>query len=288
MLSIARWCNDVAIVFTRSDLTWSRKLLLLSEYYALHLRVRVFGLKSQKVRFNGMHFHASSLTNLLTIIREVFIYGDYYFSTKKKDPTIIDCGANIGVSCLFYKSIYPNAQITAFEPSKRNFVSLENNVKSNNLEYVTLVCAAAAKDVGERVFWESDTRPGSSTLVDGVKEAKSKTGKHRFTESLVRTVKLSTYVIDTVDCLKMDIEGAESEVLHELEDAGVLHNIKRIIFEFHQNESNVSNKLTDVLCLLERNGYGVAIINNEIQGLSEDVKNTTSRHFLIRADRNEN
>jgi FkbM family methyltransferase len=49
---------------------------------------------------------------------------------------ILDCGANIGMATLFFKWLYPNARIDAFEPDPKTFQLLENNVKQNHLTNV--------------------------------------------------------------------------------------------------------------------------------------------------------
>ena len=40
----------------------------------------------------------------------------------------IDCGANIGISILFFKKQYPDCTIMAFEPNPHAFPLLEKNV----------------------------------------------------------------------------------------------------------------------------------------------------------------
>ena len=51
------------------------------------------------------------------LYREVFAEREYWFATDNPRPLILDCGSNIGMAILFFKSLYPDAEITAFEPA---------------------------------------------------------------------------------------------------------------------------------------------------------------------------
>ncbi|HKZ65867.1 MAG TPA: hypothetical protein VJ111_05915, partial [Chitinophagaceae bacterium] len=46
---------------------------------------------------------------------EMFKEKVYKFTSSKKNPYIIDCGSNIGMSILYFKSLYPEARILGFE-----------------------------------------------------------------------------------------------------------------------------------------------------------------------------
>jgi FkbM family methyltransferase len=43
-------------------------------------------------------------------------------------------GANIGMSVVFFKSLYADAEVLAFEPDPRTFSQLEENVQANRLK----------------------------------------------------------------------------------------------------------------------------------------------------------
>ena len=49
-------------------------------------------------------------------VKELFIDEIYKFNPENNTPYIIDCGAYIGTSVLFFKDNYPDAKILAFEP----------------------------------------------------------------------------------------------------------------------------------------------------------------------------
>jgi FkbM family methyltransferase len=66
----------------------------------------------------------------------------YYFETDNPLPFIIDAGAQIGMSTLYFKKQYPGAEIVAIEPNTINFKLLEENIWENQLDNVTTIQAA--------------------------------------------------------------------------------------------------------------------------------------------------
>lgn len=46
--------------------------------------------------------------------KEIFFDEIYKFKTQKNNPIIIDCGANAGISILYFKKLYPNSEIIAY------------------------------------------------------------------------------------------------------------------------------------------------------------------------------
>src|SRR5215203_7438092 len=73
---------------------------------------------------------------LLHTYQELFVNEIYKFKADTSTPVIIDCGANIGLSILYFKKIYKQAQIEAFEPDGKNFELLVQNCNINGLQQV--------------------------------------------------------------------------------------------------------------------------------------------------------
>jgi len=89
--------------------------------------------------FRVVYAHQEEFDNLCG---EIFGDGAYRFDCRRAAPRIVDCGAHIGLSVLYFKRRWPRAQITAFEPSPDTFALLERNLGSNGLADVELVNAA--------------------------------------------------------------------------------------------------------------------------------------------------
>src|SRR5947207_15012797 len=84
---------------------------------------------------------------------EIFKINQYHFSCKTDTPFIIDCGAHIGLSVLYFKRCYPQAQIIAFEPNHATFQILECNIRQNHIQDVHLINAAVGDSDGEIPFY---------------------------------------------------------------------------------------------------------------------------------------
>jgi hypothetical protein len=67
---------------------------------------------------------------------------------------------------------------------------------------------------------------------------------------------LSNYIHGDIDCLKLDIEGAEDKVLRELEQSKKIAHIRYMIVEYHHHILKDTDVLSGSLSLLERNGFG--------------------------------
>jgi hypothetical protein len=72
----------------------------------------------------------------------------------------------------------------------------------------------------------------------------------------VKTTKLSTHLNDTqYDFAKIDIEGAEYELVKDLHENGKLGKINQYIFEYHHNVKDAHFHLSDFLIPFERSGF---------------------------------
>ena len=81
-----------------------------------------------------------------------------------------------------------------------------------------------------------------------------KLGTH-FTKVKIPSIRLSEYIVNKVDLLKIDAEGSELEILTDLDKAKRFGEIDRIIIEYHHNGLNRRNAIDLVLEVLRRNGY---------------------------------
>jgi hypothetical protein len=156
---------------------------------------------------------------------------------------IIDCGANIGLSVLYFKSICPSAHITAFEPDRHNFELLTKNCIVNNLKQVDLVEAAVWKENTQLKFIAQGGM--DSKISEGAEEG-----------ILVKAYSLIDYLQDPVDFLKLDIEGAEFEVLKNIEE--YMDKIATLFIEYHGSFSQ-TNELIAILDMVQKAGFYVYI-----------------------------
>lgn len=176
---------------------------------------------------------------------EIFKRENYKFSTDKKNPFIIDCGSNIGLSLIYFKQLFPAAQIICFEPDPAIFSVLKGNSEKLGLNQVTLLNKALSDEKGNISFV---TEGGfSGRIADSISNQKT-------VEVEVDT--LSQYINREVDFLKIDIEGHELRVLQEIESK--LQLVHRLFIEYHSMLGE-DQPLDKILIILKNAGYRVHI-----------------------------
>lgn len=175
------------------------------------------------------------------MLRELFLKQIYAFRCKKESPFIIDGGANIGMSLIYFKQLFPQAHILAFEPDAKIFACLEKNVQSFGLQGVELL---------QKGLWsEETTLQFHSEGADGGR-IDSQAGQR------IDTTRLSNFLQKPVDFLKLDIEGAELEVLKEAEEQ--LPLVQQLFVEYHSFIGQ-EQTLDELLAILRRQGFRVYV-----------------------------
>jgi FkbM family methyltransferase len=136
--------------------------------------------------------------NDLHVTREVF--GDQVYDVAIESPRVIlDLGANIGASVLWFHRRWPRAEIHAVEPDRRSLDKLRRN--AGHIEQVTVHELAVADRDGSAEFWEAERGWSSSLYGDG--------GTRTEVEVVTLPTLLGRIGVDQVDVLKLDVEGAE-------------------------------------------------------------------------------
>jgi len=200
----------------------------------------------------GFHVECFDYTSFVFLFEEIFLRRDYQFNAATERPLILDCGSNIGMATLYFKRLYPQARIVAFEPSPRTFATLARNVARNGLADVRLHNIALASFAGTAEFYEHEDFPGS-----GKNSLRPERAGRRSLPVEARP--LSEFIRERVDFLKMDIEGAEEGVLQELASSGALRLIRQMVIEYHHHIDPAEDRLSHALALLEKHGFGYQV-----------------------------
>lgn len=165
--------------------------------------------------------------------REVWGANSYYVELEEADPVIIDGGAHIGLTTLYFKRLFPNSKIIAFEPFPESVEIFRKNIYENQLEGVELREEAIAEHEGIKdFFYDSSENKWFSTasLINGAWNQEQQSSKMR-----VKTVTLSSLLEQyQPNLVKLDIEGAEEKVIWEARDA--INNCQHYLIEFHPIE----------------------------------------------------
>jgi FkbM family methyltransferase len=194
---------------------------------------------------------AYSLPTLAFLFREVFVDLDYHFVSDSPEPFILDCGSNIGMSLLFFKTLYPQSTVIGFEPARQTFELLKHNVDRNHLPGVTVHQCAVGDSDTPIAFFET-TVPGSPT-------ASIRAPRGGEQPVMVPQVRLSQFVDREVDFLKLDVEGAEWNVVNDLVSTGKLRSFRHMVIEYHHHIEPEDDRLSAFLLELERHGFGYQV-----------------------------
>jgi len=217
-----------------------RPALQLSFDQLEQLKTQPFGTKGT-IQIDGRPFTYHDAASFYTTWQEIFENELYKFNSKTAQPFILDCGANMGLSVLYFAKNYPGAHIIAFEPDQEIFKVLEGNVASFSLSNVSLVNKAVWESETTLTFYTDNGMAGS---VENI--YRNQSPQH------VATVRLSQYLNKKVDLLKMDIEGAEYTVLKDC--ISQLKNVEHIFVEYH-SFTEKEQHLEEILLILKNAGF---------------------------------
>ena len=167
----------------------------------------------------GFVFRIPDAASFLASWDEIFGRDIYNFHHPGETPRILDCGANVGVSCLYFLRRFSSPRITAFEPDPKIFSYLNENLAISGAKNVEIINKGVWSSNTTLRFQAEGADAGRIDIIAGSNAIE------------IQTVRLKEYLNETVDLLKMDIEGAETEVI--LDSVPCLRNVKNIFVEYH-------------------------------------------------------
>lgn len=219
--------------------------LYLLKYYKIYKLYRFSRFTRTHSDLLGPDLVIADSASFVSMYKELFEKEIYRFKSKTEQPCIIDCGANIGLSVLYFKRLYPKAKIVAFEADPEIYSICQENLLRMNLQGVEMIPKA--------VWHEESVLNFYSEGADGGRLAQA-TDRGRFVE--VTTVRLGKWLEQKVDFLKLDIEGAEFEVLNDVKNQ--LANVERIFVEYHSFVGQ-RQRLDELLKILIDSGFRLHI-----------------------------
>lgn len=185
-----------------------------------------------------------------------------YKNIRLIDPKyIIDAGANIGTSAIFFSRRYPAAKIIAIEPEQSNFELLVKNTSS--IKNITRINAAlwgvpARKEIKNRFTGQW------GYTVSNTEEQSELTGQE--IDCITMDMLMEDYGIKNIDFVKMDIEGGEKNVFEH--SSTWIDNVKVLTVELHDRIcigcSRAFYLATENFSLLEKHGEKVTIYKDNL------------------------
>ncbi|TWU25462.1 31-O-demethyl-FK506 methyltransferase FkbM [Novipirellula galeiformis] len=207
----------------------------------------------QRMKFRSYKLLFENQASAESMVRQIDEFPSF-FTPKVDRPLIIDCGANIGVSVLEWKTRWPGSEIICFEPDPFAFQILQKNIDLNDVPSVRCINAAVSDREDTVPFYgevsaRGDARGNSIDAAWGQREGTA--------ESMVKCKRLSSYIaMRDVSFLKLDIEGAEQRVLVEIADQ--LDRVEAIYVEVHETDDSVEyNSAAQIEQLLKDTGFHV-------------------------------
>ncbi|WP_129677906.1 FkbM family methyltransferase [Candidatus Chloroploca sp. Khr17] len=171
--------------------------------------------------------HLRLRTSDFRIYGQVMARGEYDLPLCRTPKIVVDAGANIGLTAVYFANRFPTARILAIEPEAANF----NLLCKNAAAYPQIIPIHAA-------LWDVPTRlelvgtPGLYGAIHvqrtGQPSAMPVLGQ---VDTVTLTQLMEDFQLDFIDLLKVDIESAEREVFAEA--APWIDQIGVIIVELH-------------------------------------------------------
>ena len=174
------------------------------------------------------------------------------------EGVFVDIGANIGAVSIFVDSFNKDRdhnnkiKVYAVEPEPNNLYLLNKNIENNPVENITVVNNAIWH---EEKMVSISSRGGNSSIVNLENEIKTDVA------AITMEQLFSLHNIKEVDVMKIDIEGAEFDLIINT-PAETLAKIKRLVLEFDKSFDGSFGKMVEKLA----KQFGIEILGSPERG----------------------
>lgn len=262
MLTILRKNSIVSCEISKAEDVY--KLDLGQQWNELQAAASSDEVPTRRFSILNSEMRIGNASDILVQFREIILHQQYRFVARNRAPFIIDGGSNAGMAILYFKWLYPDCQILAFEPNPVMFDICRSNIEHNGWEGVTLLPYALSDFDGESSLHIIKSIPMASSLSSCVLECSNSNGH---AVAVVPTRRLSGFVEHNVDFLKLDIEGMEGAVLNE--SKAMLNQIQSGFIEYHHHNKSTSNSLAKILAILEGASFVYRLVDQPGSALGE-------------------
>jgi FkbM family methyltransferase len=167
-------------------------------------------------------------TTDISTYKQVLVLLQYEFDKPEAPRFIIDAGANIGLSAVYFANRFPQAKIVAIEPEDSNYRMLCENVEP--YRQVMPLRAALWRENEDLLLFDSGHGNHGFQVADN--EAGSGSGVGSVPGLTIDSIMRDAGEVK-VDLLKIDIEGAEREVMEE--SGAWINTVAVLMIELHDD-----------------------------------------------------
>lgn len=223
----------------------------------------------------GSYTYDSGEENVLRYVKDIVASGN-------NTSVLFDVGANVGEYTKMLLKYFPDASIHSFEPARETYRILSKNICENN---VLLNNFGLSDKVTQETLYYDAEGSGMASLYErqldwkGMELSKSET---------VQLLTLDNYCedhgIDSIDLLKMDVEGNEYKVLQGGSRMLSERRIKSIQMEFGGCNIDSRTYFRDFWNLLHKDYLFYRIVSDGMQPINEyreTLEIFTCTNFII-------
>ncbi len=235
-----KWYINIVLYYINAKYySYREKNKTISEVIFIDRFYMYNGIKGNyRIKFLGKFLYTPWLPLVRVQLRSFFKLQEYNFELKE-NPTIIDAGSNIGTAVIYYNYQYKNPNVIALEADS-NICSdyLLKNLDSFGLKNKTTVLNKALWSSNKILKFNSIGLDNGSVSIDGNIE--------------VQAISLDELIdkYNEIDLLKLDVEGAEFEVLKACRQLNKISNMY-IEMEMDSRQDYEHN----ILKILKDNGF---------------------------------
>lgn len=194
-----------------------------------------------EVTWRGHRLRYADGPSLYYQLAEIYLQGVYDFETANPTPRILDVGGNMGIAALRFREMHPQASITTFEADPHIAQILQDNLTRAGDHRTAVVAAAAWVRTGEIGFNATGDDSGNIQADLPTK---------------LPCVDILDYFDAPIDFLKLDVEGAEYDLLAHLQNHGALAEVRQMFLELHHWPANPEPpRFQEILATLTAAGF---------------------------------
>lgn len=182
-----------------------------------------------------------------TLKREIWGSHQYYIELDNESPRILDLGSHIGLSTLYFKTLFPASEIDSYEPHPDSFRLLKENLEWNNIQGVTIHNEAASVGESSLTLHVNEDNTWRSTV--SIHPMAWNESQHTIPMTF-RATPFRQIISAPYDLVKMDVEGYEYELIKSVKNE--LNNCKHWLIEIH---GRGHYDVRELIAIFEKQGF---------------------------------